>query len=299
MKLCSQDLITLSKLAEQAAQKAGEFINCELSKLQKNHAVIEVTTKTAGENLASQVVTQVDRAAQEIILEVLTPSIQKYDLGLLTEENLDNHSRFEKDYFWCIDPLDGTLPFIEQTTGYAISIALVSKSGTAVIGVVFDPTRENLYTAVHQLGVTKNNKPLTSKNNSGELHFIHDRSFSNHSRYSEVLEQLKSFQNSKGIGELKVISHGGAVMNAIWAIENAPACYFKFAKPIEGGGSLWDYAATVCIYKELELWVSSIKNTPLQLNRRESSFMNNAGVLYASDKELAEFILGMTLDTSK
>ena len=61
-----------------------------------------------------------------MLYEVIT---QKYDFGILTEETPDNGSRLVKDYFWCVDPLDGTLPFTEGTPGYSVSIALVSKSG--------------------------------------------------------------------------------------------------------------------------------------------------------------------------
>lgn len=295
MQLNSKDLILLSKTAQNAAKSAGEFINQELSKLKNNNDSIQVNSKNTGENLASQAVTQVDISAQEIILEILTPSISEFNLGLLTEESNDDQSRFKKDYFWCIDPLDGTLPFIEQTTGYAVSMALISNSGTPVIGVVFDPTTQNIYTAVQNLGVTKNNKPFSSTQNNQKLHFIHDRSFLKHPRYPEVLEKLKSFQMSNNLNEFEIISHGGAVMNAIWCIENSPACYFKFPKPSEGGGSIWDYAATACIFKELGYWVSDMEGCPLQLNREGSSFMNEGGVLFSSDEALPKVLLGLPL----
>ena len=50
-----------------------------------------------------------------------------YDLALLTEESEDDRSCFEKDYFWCIDPLDGTLPFTRNEAGYSVSIGLVAE----------------------------------------------------------------------------------------------------------------------------------------------------------------------------
>lgn len=293
MKLTPKNLLALSELAQKAVLSAGTFINQELKRLKTNNTTLEVNSKSTGENLASQVVTQVDLSAQKIILDILNTSISDFDLGLLTEESEDNQSRFEKDYFWCIDPLDGTLPFIEQTTGYAISIALVSNSGIPVIGVVFDPTTPNLYTAIEKQGVTKNNQPLNLASSSKTLHFIHDRSFLKHPNYNQVLQALRFFQKSNKLKELEIISHGGAVMNAIWCIENAPACYFKFAKPTQGGGSLWDYAATTCIYKELGHYIGDMKGRPLQLNRKGSSFMNEDGVLYSSDEELAEVVLGL------
>ena len=96
--------------------------------------------------------TEVDFKSQQIILELIEPTLEKYDLALLSEEKEDDHSRFQKDYFWAIDPLDGTLPFIENMDGFAVSIALVSKAGIPIIGAVFDPTNSTLYHAIKGCG---------------------------------------------------------------------------------------------------------------------------------------------------
>jgi len=117
----NSDLTILTNIAIQAAQKAGERISEQAGKQ------IAVQYKTGGTSLASQVVTEIDGLSQEIILQTLKPLTDTYDLGLLTEEQADDKSRCEKEFFWCIDPLDGTLPFIEQKHGYAVSIALISK----------------------------------------------------------------------------------------------------------------------------------------------------------------------------
>lgn len=76
----------------------------------------------------------------------------------MTEESPDNRERLKKDFFWCIDPLDGTLPFIESTSGYAVSIALVAHDGTPYIGVIYDPVEQVLYHAVKGCGVLRNGK---------------------------------------------------------------------------------------------------------------------------------------------
>ena len=121
MLLDNQDLLKLTQIAIKAALRAGEII----AKEQGNP--IMVNSKEGGENLASCVVTKIDLMAQEAILDVLSPSLKEYDLGLLTEESVDDNSRFEKDFFWCIDPLDGTLCFSRNEDGYSISIALIDR----------------------------------------------------------------------------------------------------------------------------------------------------------------------------
>ena len=83
----------------------------------------------------------------------LLPTCKTYNLGLLTEEQEDDNSRFDKDFFWCIDPIDGTLAFIKKQAGFSVSIALIAKDGTPQIGVVYDPTKDNLYYAIKDNGV--------------------------------------------------------------------------------------------------------------------------------------------------
>jgi 3'-phosphoadenosine 5'-phosphosulfate (PAPS) 3'-phosphatase len=80
-------------------------------------------------------------------------------------------------------------------------------------------------------------------------------------------------------------------MNACWVLEKQPACYFKFPKPELGGGSLWDFAATACIFQEAGALVSDINGNTLELNRHDSTFMNHQGALYSSHAVLAEKII--------
>jgi 3'-phosphoadenosine 5'-phosphosulfate (PAPS) 3'-phosphatase len=102
---------------------------------------------------------------------------------------------------------------------------------------------------------------------------------------------MKVIAREQGHNGVRCILQGGAAMNACWVLENGPACYFKFPKPQDGGGSLWDYAATACIFKEAGAFVSDIYGNQLDLNRPDSTFMNHRGILYSTDRKLAERIL--------
>lgn len=113
-------------------------------------ASLVVQDKSTGTSQASLVVTQLDIAVEEHIKLQLKAVSEEFDIAWLAEESaqmteLKSHDRFHKDYFWCVDPLDGTLPFIENTDGYSISIALVSKDGTALIGIVANPVTMDIY----------------------------------------------------------------------------------------------------------------------------------------------------------
>jgi len=81
---------------------------------------------------------------------------------------------------------------------------------------------------------------------------------------------------------VKEIAGSGSVLNAIQVLENGPACMLKFPKKESGGGSIWDFAATKCIYKELGLPATNFEGGRLDLNRKDGTFMNHEGVFYAN-----------------
>jgi fructose-1,6-bisphosphatase/inositol monophosphatase family enzyme len=278
------DLNELAQCALHAAKAAGNVIQGFCGR------EVEVFSKKGGDTLASQVVTEVDRKAQDAILEVLRPSMNLYNLALLTEESEDDGSRFEKEYFWCIDPLDGTLAFTEGENGYAVSIGLVACDGFPQIGVIYDPVSEVLWHAVKGQGVKRNGQHWKVTDRHDTLTFTYDRSFEAHPQFSSLCHTLSEAGRGLGLQGIEATQYGGSVMNAMHALENGPGCHLKLPKPEEGGGSLWDYAATACIYEEAGAWATDVDGQPLELNRRESTFMNHHGVLYASGHNLGKKI---------
>jgi 3'-phosphoadenosine 5'-phosphosulfate (PAPS) 3'-phosphatase len=119
------------------------------------------------------------------------------------------------------------------------------------------------------------------------LVFTYDRSFEDHPERLRVLRELENYAGSVGLQGVVAAQFGGAVINACHSLESAPGCHFKFSKPQEGGGSIWDYAATACLYEEAGAEVSDVHGNPLDLNRKDSTFMNHGGAVYATDQALA------------
>ncbi len=277
------ELQKLCEAAQEAAVAAGQYIQSQFDQeYKKEH-------KTGGDSLASQVITAVDLKAQEIILERLKASIKTHDLGLLTEELADDHSRGEKAYFWCIDPMDGTLPFTERRSGYAVSIALISQSGDPVVGVVCIPDLEAIYTAVKGNGVYLNGEPFVQEQSDDPtIYFYMDRSFLSEPYVDSIKQAFET-----RYPQVQYHSAFGGVRNAIGVMSSGRGCYFKFPKEKKGCGSIWDYAATRLFMEELGLHVSTADGNPLHLNRPSTTFMNETGILYATDEELAGFIMGL------
>lgn len=290
--LSKEDLQQLCNTAERAAKEAGVFIQ---SQVNKPHVQQQ---KEGGHSRASQVVTEVDFKAQEIILHHLSPSLQQHDLGILTEEAVDDQSRLQKEYFWCIDPLDGTLPFTEQRPGYAVSIALIAQSGDPVIGVAYIPDEALCYSTIKGTGVRLNEQPydLPKQQNDPHLHLYMDRSMQSDAYFQQL---SKSLDNEAQANDYEGVMHHsgfGAVRNALAVLDHQQACYVKFPKEQQGGGSIWDFAATRLLLEELGLPVSNAKGERLHLNASATTFMHQQGVVYASNQQIHQLITQMRLD---
>lgn len=253
---------------------------------------MDVRMKAGGLSKASKVVTETDLKSQEIIRRILGPLSREYDLAFLGEEEEDDGGRFEKNYFFCVDPLDGTLSFTEGNSGYSVSIALVSSDGVPWLGVVYDPVRQQLLSALRGKPVFR---PLPSDEvealGDAPLLFYIDRSFSADARFPRVCSMLEEKAKKYRIPGIRVVSGQGAVLNACAVLGGSPSCYFKLPNPMPSGGSLWDFSASACIVAASGGWVSDIFGRPLDLNRPDSTFMNHRGVLYASDAVWAEEIV--------
>lgn len=282
MTLCAADETALADVAIAAATAAGELVASSRPK--------SVERKDGGHSRASQVVTEVDRRSQAAILEHLSPTLERYRLGLLSEEHEDDGSRHRRAHFWCIDPLDGTLPFIEQEPGYAVSVALVDRDGTPRIGVVFDPVAGRLLHAIRGRGVFVDGAAWRPRAARPGLCLSADRGFADWERRPEVVAAIEGIAADLGLGPVTVVATGGAVMAACRILLDPPACLVKLPKPERGGGSAWDYAATACLITEAGGVATDARGDPLALNDRATTFMNARGVVMASDERIATAI---------
>lgn len=105
------------------------------------------------------IVTEVDKACEKLITDFLKDKFPSHDL--LAEEGTDVKTK--SDWLWIIDPLDGTVNYAHSYPLFAVSIALLHK-GQPVVGVVYEPNRDELFVAEKGGGALLNEKPIrTSK----------------------------------------------------------------------------------------------------------------------------------------
>lgn len=133
--------------AVKAARRAAAIIN------RASFDLDQVRVSRKGHN---DFVSEVDRAAEQAIIDVLHQAYP--DHAILAEESgASANLHDENENVWIIDPLDGTTNFIHGFPQYAVSIALRQR-GQITQAVVYDPTRNELFTATKGAGAFLNEK---------------------------------------------------------------------------------------------------------------------------------------------
>src|SRR5436309_7552300 len=130
--------------AVKAARRAGSVINRGARDLD----LLTVTTKGP-----KDFVSEVDRAAEAAIVDTLHATYP--DHAILAEEGTAKGANADAEYLWIIDPLDGTTNFLHGFPQYCVSIALQHK-GQITQGVIYDPVRNDLFTATRGRGAFLN-----------------------------------------------------------------------------------------------------------------------------------------------
>ena len=135
-------------VAIKAARAAGAIIN---------RAALDVEAVRISQKQVNDFVTEVDHASEAAIIDTLLTAYP--DHGFLAEESGSQHGNPNADHIWIIDPLDGTTNFIHGFPTYCVSIALQVR-GRIEQAVVYDPTRNDLFTATRGRGAFLNDRRL-------------------------------------------------------------------------------------------------------------------------------------------
>lgn len=136
-------------IAVKAARRAATIIN---------RAALDIDLLEVRAKQSNDFVTEVDRAAEAAIIEVIAEAYP--DHAILAEESGSSGAAAENAEFqWIIDPLDGTTNFIHGFPQYSVSIAQ-AQNGVLQQAVVYDPTRNELFTATRGRGAFLNDRRI-------------------------------------------------------------------------------------------------------------------------------------------
>ena len=135
-------------VAVKAARAAGSIIN---------RAALDVEAVRISRKQVNDFVTEVDHASEAVIIDTLLTAYP--DHGILAEESGKERGNPDAESVWIIDPLDGTTNFIHGFPVYCVSIALAVR-GKIEQAVIFDPSRNDLFTATKGRGTYMNDRRL-------------------------------------------------------------------------------------------------------------------------------------------
>ena len=182
--------------------------------------------------------TQADTQANEIICAKLSELYPK--IPIMSEENKQTEYKVRKswEYYWCIDPIDGTKEFIKKNDEFTINIALIYRN-TPVLGVVYAPAIDAMYKAKKGEGAFKNNQKLplhTNEEPEKKLLVVASK--------SHLSKETQAFIDSLKTQSVEQVSKGSSLKLCMVA-EGAADIYPRLAPTME-----WDTAAADAIVRE-------------------------------------------------
>lgn len=214
-------------IAIRAARAAGSVIVRQLDRVDALNVV---------EKSKNDFVSEVDKRAEEIIIDTVYKAYP--DHGIFAEESGEKSGN---DYVWIIDPLDGTTNFLHGFPQFAVSIA-VSHKDRIEHGVVFDPLRQELFTASRGEGAQLDNRKIRVGRRTeldGAL-LGTGFPFRNLAKLDEFLDTLRAFiPQCAGVRRA-----GSAALDLAYVAAGRLDGFWEF------GLSPWDMAAGALIIKE-------------------------------------------------
>ncbi|MEA1920615.1 MAG: 3'(2'),5'-bisphosphate nucleotidase CysQ [Campylobacterota bacterium] len=202
--------------------------------------------------------TEADTKSNEIICSAL---INLYpDIPILSEENkaAPYEERKNWEYFWLIDPIDGTKEFIKKNGEFTVNIALIHKD-TPVLGVVYAPALNDMYTAKKDEGAHKNNQKLPLHVNTAP-----EKKLSVVASKSHLSEETQNFIDNLETEKIEQVSKGSSLKLCMVA-EGIADIYPRLAPTME-----WDTGAADAIVRESGKMSFQFENEqPMVYNKEE------------------------------
>lgn len=223
----------LLNIALKAARLAGEVITRSIDRLSS----IEISEKQKNDY-----VTDIDRKAEQVIIDTIRRAYPSH--GILAEESGATKG---DDYLWIIDPLDGTTNFIHGYPHFAVSIGITYRNQLEH-GLIFDPIRQEIFTASRGQGAQLNNRRIRVSSCS-----LFDKAllatglpYRKHDFLKTYLQTLASVTEKTD----DVRRSGSAALDLAYVAASRLDGYWEF------GLSAWDLAAGALMVREAGGFIS-------------------------------------------
>jgi myo-inositol-1(or 4)-monophosphatase len=201
-------------------------------------------------------VTEADRGSEKLIAERLRERWPEHDL--VGEEGARSETGAE--YRWYVDPLDGTTNFAHGYPVFCVSIALVHKDGQLEVGVLYDPTRDEMFSAECGQGATLNGKPIRVSTMKRLAESLLGTGFPSQKRHANP--NIHFYQ------QITLRSHGVRRAGSA-ALDLANVACGRYDGFWEFNLNPWDTAAGVLLVQEAGGRVTRFDGSPFRLDSRE------------------------------
>lgn len=232
----------------------------------------------------ADLVTAADRASEALIRERVSQQFPSHDV-LGEEQGLKDRG---SEYRWYVDPLDGTTNFAHGFPVFAVSLGLEHRSNgeeVRIAGVVYDPTRDELFIAEKGKGAQLNGKPIHVSKVTQLKECLLATGFPSHKRHKNP--------NIFFYHEITLKTHGVRRAGSA-ALDLCDVACGRFDGFWEFNLNPWDTAAGVLIVEEAGGKVSRFDGSPFELNSRET-LASNGSVHDALVREFEDIFAGRGL----
>lgn len=248
--------------AVKAARAAGKVINYGSQNLDR---------LTIHSKRSNDYVSEIDHKAEQAIIDILQEAYPKH--AILAEESGATGVGGDSEYQWVIDPLDGTTNFLHGFPQYAVSIALLHR-GQLSQAVIYDPVRNDLYTASRGRGAFLNERRIrVSKRDKLQDALIGTgfpyRDFTHLDAYTAMFRDL--VQKSSGLRR-----PGSAALDLAWLAAGNTDGFFEI------GLNPWDIAAGCLLILEAGGLVSDFAG--------EENYLQSGNVVAGNPKVFVQLL---------
>lgn len=242
-------------IAHNAARKAGNKILLALERL--DHLVVTEKSK-------NDFVTEIDQEAENEIIYNIRKAYPNH--GIIAEES-GVHTSPEDEYRWIIDPLDGTANFMRGIPHFAISIGIEHK-GRIEHGLVFDPVRDEVFTASRGRGAFLNNHRIRVSSTTKIEKALLTTGLPFRNR--ELMETYMRGFNTLAASASDIRRLGSAALDLAYVAAGRFDGYWEYAL------ASWDLAAGSLLVKEAGGYVTDMQG--------QDNYLDNGNIIAATPK---------------
>lgn len=258
------------------AAKAAQKVGYDILKVHQNRHRLQLQVESKG---IDGLVTQVDRFAEEVVIETLRAS---YPNHAFWGEEFGKQG--DGEWCWVIDPLDGTQNFVNGLPHFCVSIA-AQKNGVTEHGVIYDPVRDELFSASRGQGAMLNQRRL----NVSDKRTLQGAFLTTGHPHERIQEQTRISFAAEHFSALARVCQEGAQVRRLGsaALDLAYVAAGRFDGYFEMALKPWDYAAGALLVQEARGVVCDHQGDPSL----------SAGSIFATNGKLLKPLMQTVLPT--